>query len=222
MEENGNPLLNVNEGDDEYIVLSDSFYNELIKFVNSNNYTIHNILLAVFYIVLMKYTASSDNSILIPTVNRNVPGVENIIGMFINKLMISQKIDEEYSFSEFMKQLSDDIIEYQNYQDIPFEYLVDELGAEFEGHKFYFGIQGFKGEALKNSTIFEPIKEMNMPSRKDAFADLTIFVWQNKINFNYSKAKFAKEYIRQIASSYKKILEEIVSDKNIKIKNLID
>lgn len=86
---------------------------------------------------------------MIPSLNRSVSGVEDLIGLFINKFLVTVNMNDSISYREFLNDLNSKIITYQNNQDIPFEMIVDKLNLDMSGYKLYFGIQGFKGEALK-------------------------------------------------------------------------
>lgn len=208
-------------GNDVYLELDTDFYTKLTQTVKANNMTMHNVLLSAYYLLLAKICGQQSISVAIPTVNRNVAGVENLIGLFINQFLITMKIDDRQSFAEFVMELNEKIIGAQNNQDIPLPRLLRELGIELTGNKAYFGIQGFKGEALEHSKLFMPIKEMNQQAIKDAFSDLTIFVWGQTIDFNYAKTLFKEESVKRFAESYRAILQKVVENIDTDIKSLI-
>ncbi|WP_026882824.1 non-ribosomal peptide synthetase [Clostridium akagii] len=210
-----------NNGGDVYLHLEDDFYNRLTKVVKERSMTLHNVLLGTYYLMLSSVSGQQHIPIAIPTVNRNMQGLENVIGLFINQFLLTMDIDKNQSFSTFVHQLNNKIIDAQNNQDIPLEQLIHELDIRLTGNDVYFGIQGFKGEALEHSKLFTSISEMTGHSDKDAFCDLTIFVWGQNIDFNYKRTLFQAETIERFSRIYKTILEEIVNNIDIKIKNLI-
>ncbi len=210
-----------NNGGDVYLHLEDSFYDRLTKVIKERSMTLHNVLLGTYYLMLSSVSRQQHIPIAIPTVNRNIQGLENLIGLFINQFILTMNIDKTQSFSTFVDQLNNKIINAQNNQDIPLEQLINELDIRLTGNKVYFGIQGFKGEALKHSKLFTSIPEMTGHSDKDAFCDLTIFVWGQNIDFNYDRTLFKTNTIERFSHIYKAILEEIINNIDIKIEKLI-
>lgn len=210
------------EGADEYLHLNDNLYEEIIRFVKANDTTVHNLLLSIFFLTVKKFSGQENISIMIPSLNRSVKGVENLIGLFINRFLVNVTIDDNILYSEFLDFLNNKIIDYQNNQDVPFELVADKLNLDIDGYKLYFGIQGFKGEALKESTLFESLPEMNTKAQKEAFSDLTIFVWGQNIDFNYATSSFSREEILEFVNLYETILLRILNTKKLNINTIID
>ena len=209
------------DGADEYLYLDDDLYLEINRYVNNYGTTLHNFLLSIFFLSVIKVSGQKNISIMIPSLNRSVSGVEDLIGLFINKFLVTVNMNDSISYREFLNDLNSKIITYQNNQDIPFEMIVDKLNLDMSGYKLYFGIQGFKGEALKNSTIFEALPEMNGKDQKDAFSDLTIFVWGQNIDFNFAKSTFNREEILNFINIYKSILCKVLKNNNLRLNTII-
>ncbi|MCA2390918.1 condensation domain-containing protein [Lactococcus sp. NH2-7C] len=208
-------------GGDEYLHLDNHLYQRIIDITKEGEHTLHDILLGTFYLLLKKISGDEIVSIAIPTVNRSVEGTENLIGSFINQFLLPMRVSGDDTVELFLNRLSETVLAAQDNQDIPLETVIQELGIKLGGNSVYFGIQGFKGEALKNSQIFEPISEMNQQSVKDAFCDLTIFVWGQDINFNYNSREFSEERIEEIKRIYEDVLKKIVNNFDYKIKEII-
>lgn len=208
-------------GGDEYLHLDNHLYQRIIDITKEGEHTLHDILLGTFYLLLKKISGDEIVSIAIPTVNRSVEGTENLIGSFINQFLLPMRVSGDDTVELFLNRLSETVLAAQDNQDIPLETVIQELGIKLGGNSVYFGIQGFKGEALKNSQIFEPISEMNQQSVKDAFCDLTIFVWGQDINFNYNSREFSEERIEEIKRIYEDVLKKIVNNFDYKIKDII-
>ncbi|MEQ9810562.1 amino acid adenylation domain-containing protein [Streptococcus jiangjianxini] len=215
-------VIDSKDGADEYLHLEDGLYKEINKYVKKYGTTIHNFLLSIFFLSVSKASNQKNISIMIPSLNRNVSGVEDLIGLFINKFLVTINLNKDISYDKFLNDLNAKIIDYQNNQDIPFEMIANKLDLDLSGCKLYFGIQGFKGEALKNSTIFEALPEMNSKAQKDAFSDLTIFVWGQNIDFNYAKTTFNREEILNFINIYETILYKVLKNNSIKINTIIE
>lgn len=207
-------------GADEYFYIDDKQYEKLQHLIKTNDLTMHNILLGVFYLMCAKVTKQSTLAIVIPTLNRNVAGVDRLIGLFVNQLLLQIHIEENDTFIEFINKINEKVVLAQNNQDIPLEQMLEENNIQLSGNTLYFGIQGFKGEALSHSKLFEGIKEMNQQAQKDAFSDLTLFVWGKTLDFNYAKDLFQPDQIKLFITVYQRIVHLIIEEPMIQIKDI--
>lgn len=84
-------------------------------------------LLAVFNVLLYRYTGLTDILVGSPVANRRRHELEKLIGFFANTLVFRNRLDGEMSFSELLDGIRDTTLEAYEHQDVPFEKLVDEL-----------------------------------------------------------------------------------------------
>lgn len=213
---------NTDAGADIYYYIEDAKYNKLQNYLKENGYTMHNVLLSIFYLMVYKESNQDHVAIVIPTLNRNIPGADKLIGLFVNQLLLQMKISKNETFKSFVDRLNEKVISTQNNQDIPFEQMLKENNLQLNGDILYFGIQGFKGEALKQSHLFESISEMNQQVQKEAFSDLTLFVWGQNLDFNYAKTLFKEEVIRDFVNTYSKILNLVIENPDIEVKEMFE
>jgi amino acid adenylation domain-containing protein/FkbM family methyltransferase len=89
--------------------------------------TLFMTLLAAFQALLHKYAGQEDISVGVPVANRGLPETEDIIGFFVNTVVIRARIDRHAGFNALVAQIRERAIEAYSHQDIPFEKLVDEL-----------------------------------------------------------------------------------------------
>ncbi|MEO7532773.1 MAG: amino acid adenylation domain-containing protein, partial [Ferruginibacter sp.] len=82
-------------------------------------------LLAAFKVLLYRYSGQNDISVGTPIANRNYQEVENLIGFFINTLALRSDVDENLSFTDFLKQVRATTLEAYDHQEVPFEKVVD-------------------------------------------------------------------------------------------------
>ncbi|KAH3731929.1 non-ribosomal peptide synthetase [Pelomyxa schiedti] len=66
----------------------------------------------------------------IPTANRHYPGVESLIGFFVNTLPIRTTIEESKSFKETLESVKSKVLSAQEAQDVPLDWIVDTVGIE--------------------------------------------------------------------------------------------
>jgi amino acid adenylation domain-containing protein len=84
-------------------------------------------LLAVYGILLSRYSRQKDILIATPIAGRHHTQLENIIGFFVNNLIIRVRPSNALNFSELLAQVRQTLLEAYAHQDLPFEKLVETL-----------------------------------------------------------------------------------------------
>ena len=87
-------------------------------------------LLAAFLTLLYHYTGQIDIVVGAPIANRNRSEIENVIGFFVNSLVLRVDLSGDPSFSDLLKRVRKVTLEAYDHQDLPFERLVKELNPE--------------------------------------------------------------------------------------------
>ncbi|MDY7096305.1 MAG: amino acid adenylation domain-containing protein, partial [Acidobacteriota bacterium] len=85
------------------------------------------VLLAVFLVLLRRYSGQSDLCVGMPIANRTRSEVEGLIGFFVNTLVLRGDVSGSPSFQELLGRVAATTVEAYDYQDLPFEKLVEEL-----------------------------------------------------------------------------------------------
>ncbi|MCP4659918.1 MAG: amino acid adenylation domain-containing protein [bacterium] len=85
------------------------------------------ILLAAVKTVLYRYTGQSDLSVGTFIANRNRPEVEDLIGFFINTLVLRSDLAGDPDFPTLLARLREVTLRAYAHQDLPFERLLEEL-----------------------------------------------------------------------------------------------
>ncbi|MBC9935076.1 condensation domain-containing protein, partial [Chitinophaga qingshengii] len=80
-----------------------------------------------FKVLLYKYTDQQDVIVGVPVAGREYPGLEEQIGFFVNTLAIRTILSGEESFSKLSVRMQEGLLEAYQYQDYPFDQLVDAL-----------------------------------------------------------------------------------------------
>ncbi|WP_254786652.1 condensation domain-containing protein, partial [Methylomonas sp. LWB] len=91
------------------------------------NVTLFMLLLAVFKLLLSRYSGQTDLCVGIPVANRNRREIEDLIGFFVNTLVLRSDLSANPTFAELLEQIRATVLDAQNHQDLPFEKLVEAL-----------------------------------------------------------------------------------------------
>jgi amino acid adenylation domain-containing protein/FkbH-like protein/non-ribosomal peptide synthase protein (TIGR01720 family) len=100
----------------------------LEKLAVRENCTPFAVMLAVFQTLLHRYGQQEDIVIGVPVAGRTHDSLEEIIGCFVNTLAIRSAVDDEAPFTKHLQKTRGKILEALAHQDLPFDYLVNELG----------------------------------------------------------------------------------------------
>jgi len=89
--------------------------------------TLYMVLTAALKVLLWSYSGNEDVSIGSPVANRKRGQTDEIIGFFVNNLVINEKIDKTESFSRYLTKIRQTILDAFAHQEIHFEKLVETL-----------------------------------------------------------------------------------------------
>ncbi|MFC9249725.1 condensation domain-containing protein, partial [Streptomyces sp. NPDC057136] len=87
-------------------------------------------LLSAFDVLLSRYAGTDDVVVGTPVANRNRAETENLIGFFINTLVMRTDLSGDPTFEELLGRVREMALNAYAHQDLPFEQLVDELVTE--------------------------------------------------------------------------------------------
>ncbi|MFJ6462105.1 amino acid adenylation domain-containing protein [Streptomyces sp. NPDC091387] len=87
-------------------------------------------LLAVFQVVLSRYSGQEDIAVGTPIAGRNRAEIEDMVGFFVNTLVMRTDLSGDPTFTELIDRVKDTALGAYDHQDLPFERLVEELAPQ--------------------------------------------------------------------------------------------
>lgn len=105
-------------------------WGQILDFCKNNQVTSFNFLRATLTILLHRLSGQNDITIGTPVSGRNHLDLENQVGLYVNTLPLRASIDTQTSFLEFLKQLSDQSFRVFEFQDYPFDMIIEELQVQ--------------------------------------------------------------------------------------------
>lgn len=92
--------------------------------------TPYMILLAVFQVLLYRYSGQDDVIVGGATNTRTRPELESLIGYFLNAVVYRSRMDGDRSFREFLESVKSTVLGALAHSDIPFDAIVRELAPQ--------------------------------------------------------------------------------------------
>jgi NRPS condensation-like uncharacterized protein len=112
------------------ISISDKLYQSVKSLAREEKTTPYIVLLTALKILLYNYFDQEDIRVATLVNNRHRNEVENLIGHFVNTIILRAKIAEELSFRELVQVIKEITVAAYSNQDIPFEVLLQSLENE--------------------------------------------------------------------------------------------
>ena len=92
--------------------------------------TVFVLLLAVFKLLLHRYSRQSDIAVGIPMAGRSTTASESLIGLFVNTLVLRTQVNAEGAFLDWLRQVQETLADALQHQDVPFARVVDALDVQ--------------------------------------------------------------------------------------------
>lgn len=184
--------------------LDKGLIDELDEFAKQQHATLYMLVLAAYTIILSKYAGQDEVIIGTPISGRNWAEINQVIGFFVNTLIIRNLLDKDATLGEFIKTVRDNAVEAFSNQDIPFERLVQDLNIPRD---------------VSRSAVFQTLfMYQDVRNRKNDFGELGVIqvnkaraavqtdldFWVKRTNagmvgaFEYSDALFREESVRSM------------------------
>ncbi|KAA0021586.1 amino acid adenylation domain-containing protein [Antrihabitans cavernicola] len=109
--------------------IPDEVHGELIRIAHAHNASLFMVIQAGLAVLLARLSGRTDIAIGTPIAGRGERVLDDLVGMFVNTLALRSTIDPAATFGELLDQTREtDLSAFAN-ADVPFERIVEELGA---------------------------------------------------------------------------------------------
>jgi non-ribosomal peptide synthetase component F len=94
--------------------------------------TLFMLLMTALQVLLYRYSGQPDIRVGTLIANRNRAEIEDLIGLFVNTLVIRTALSEDMTYRQVLQQVRETVLGAFNNQDLPFELLMQEVERERE------------------------------------------------------------------------------------------
>ncbi|WP_300665252.1 non-ribosomal peptide synthetase [Fluviicola sp.] len=117
-------------GESQYFHISKKTIERLNSLCREENGSLFSALLSAYALLVANYTNEHDLVIGTPVSNRTFSEVENLVGYFVNTLLIRTQMDMKQDFKSLFRNVQQKVLNAQDNQEIPFEKILEELHIE--------------------------------------------------------------------------------------------
>jgi amino acid adenylation domain-containing protein len=200
-----------------HVVLRGEELAAIKRLAQSHQVTLYMTLLAAFGALLGRYSGQDDIVIGSPIANRQHPALESLIGFFVNKLVLRLRLTPELTGRALLEQVRNTTLAAYQYQDVPFERLVEELAPERQLNvspvfQVGFALQNAPWVAPRLAGLsLEPVWHDSLQVHTDLEVHAFETEGQLTVTWAYSRALFDHWRIEQMARHFRRLLAALAS-----------
>lgn len=182
------------------------------------------LFISAFMVLLYKYTGQEEIMLGSPIANRDINETKRMIGMFVNNIVIKGNINSEETFQEFLNKMKEQILDDLSNQPYPFDMLVKKLGIKTDNSRnplfdVMFTYQNKEENMLNLHEHKVEVVEIDNNIAKFNLS-LEIKPKTHTINLEYCTDLFKKQTVERMFEHYMNVLDDVVEDNNVRIKDI--
>jgi amino acid adenylation domain-containing protein len=211
------------EGETHRFVLDCELAETVRDLCAATGVTPYMLLLAAFGALL--YRSSGQDDILIggPMANRQLPGIENLIGFFANTVIVRLRLDGNPTFAELLRRVRDSALASYEHQEVPLELVVDAVRPERDPsvHPLFqvnFRVRVGDSPALELAgTRAEPVPVDLGLARFELSLELHVLQERIEAELNYNLARFDRGTAQRLAGDFHSLLRTLVANPDTRL-----
>ncbi|MCW3463983.1 non-ribosomal peptide synthase/polyketide synthase [Chitinophaga nivalis] len=189
--------------------------------------TLFMTMLAAFKVLLYRYSGQEDICVGSPIANRTQQAIEPLIGFFVNTIALRSNLGGDPAFRSLLTQVKNTLLEAYQYQDAPFEKVVEAVVHDrdmsrsplFQVMFILQNIPEIPDLALEDVQVsVEPIP--NITAKFDLTVDVTITATGLRFRVEYCSDLYEAATIARMMDHYAVLLHAVVADPDQQISRL--
>jgi amino acid adenylation domain-containing protein len=215
-----------NHGKRAHLILSEEILAAAKKLSLAEDATLFSTCLAVFKILVHRYTREADIIVGSVAAGRTRPELEPLVGLFLNNLPIRADLSGDPTFRELLAQVRENSLNAFSNQDVPFSDLVEATQAPRDLNRsplfqVMFILQNFPLRNVQLPGLEVDLLEFDMGSSR---FDLTVEAGERDqqlhMLWEYNADLFEASTIRRMQEHYRSLLESAVANPDANISAL--
>lgn len=180
--------------------------------------TIFAVLLTTLQVLLHRYSGQEDIRVGVPLAIRNIPAVQQLVGLFVNTVVLRSHIHGRMRFSELLGQVQGNLLDAQTHGDLPFEKVLEVVQTDRSLHQsplfdvlFNQIVEGVSdldvrsGLTVHGQTLLPTMTQFNLSVEVHEKSNGAC-----EIRFIYAQELFESATIARLAQNYEKLLRALL------------
>jgi amino acid adenylation domain-containing protein len=208
-------------GDSYQFALDRSVTAALRRLTLRQDVTVFGFVLAVYNVFLSKLTGQEDLVVGTPVAGRNHADLQNVFGMFLNTLALRNHPAQQLSFSSFLQQVRENLLQAFENQDYQFEMLLEQLSLKRDP-----GRNPLFDTVLNSQKMFEapPVSRMaglefapwEWDAGRTSTFDIILYLFESteqiKFKCDFRTSLFAKSTIVYLMNELVSLFAEVIQN----------
>ncbi|ESP93944.1 non-ribosomal peptide synthetase [Pseudoalteromonas luteoviolacea] len=214
------------------LAFPDALISPLERFSRKNDSTLFMTLLTIYKALLSMYSDETDICVGTAVNNRSHHQLKDVIGMFVNRLVLRSKVSLDESLSEALVKVRKTTLDAFSHQDLPFSQLVTELNPKRNlNYNALFQVafqfeQSSMSYMQNHSVDLEGLSiEKEQVADNISKYDLSLYVVESfgklECNWEYSSDLFKRERIERMHDQFCNLLEAALDNPNEPLADLL-
>lgn len=210
------PQQQSHRGSSVTTLLTEEQKREIKAFSRETGATEYMIVLSVFMLLLSRYSRQESIVVGSPVAGRIHSDTQQMLGMFVNTLVIKGELKTEQSFLSFTKLMADKCLKAYEHQEYPFEQLVEKVGVQRDVSRnplfdVMFVLQNNEEAALSlGSASLTPVHCVSTAAAFDLTVSMTATANGYELLWEYCTDLFKRETIEQMARHFTILLTNVL------------
>jgi len=220
------PLEQTSNGAIVSILLPRATTSEFAKLARRSGCTLFMAALATLYTLLYRYSGETDIAIGTQSAGRDEVEVENLVGLFINTLILRGDLSGDPSFEALLERARDLVSDAFEHQRLPLERVIEIVAPQRDlSRNALFSINFiFQRSFIENAT-YGAFDLIDMPSRSaGALYDLNFFMVERpegwRISCEYNTDLFEQATALRLIEHFRNLMLSVIADPTATLSDL--
>ena len=186
---------------------------QLKALANEYKTSLSDVLLSAFFVLLFRYTGQTDIGLGMPTLGRRDKRYDEVLGYFVNMMVVRAQLNPQQTFSELVKALQLTVIDGLDHAEYPFPALVRGLAEPTPLYQVAFAYQNF---APGHDNGWLPELEFNQDIRQEGADALGLEIYEQagglQLSMDFAANIFNESTVLALLKHYTILLAELVKN----------
>jgi len=203
-----------------------SLHKAIEDFSRSAQLTSNQVLLACYFALLHTLGDNKDLRVGVPSSARNRSELQNLVGFFVRTVILRLELSPEMSFQDLVTRLRETSLDVSQYEDVPFEQVVQALRSEQPSgtapliQAWFAHMKGL----VKAPQIAGAETTYEIVDAKNARFELSLILDESDSGisgiFEYDVELFSAEMVSELIDRFKAIVQQVVGRPAVTLKEL--